>query len=159
MQYYFLTPRERKILSALLPIVLPDSPVQTPRLTRRMFYHIDRFLLHLPPILRMLFHLGALAFDFAPVLHLRSIRPFAASPEKVRARWVAYVQRRAFSPFQRWLHVARGLILLFYYSQEDVQAGFGYAPAAWSKDRVMQRRKKLNLTEEAPHVPEQRIST
>ena len=158
MQYYFLTPRERKIFSALLPIVLPDTPAQAPRLTRRMFYHIDRFLLHLPPLLRFLFHIGALVFNVGPVLYLRSLRPFAASSVEARARWVAYVQHKAIMPLHRWLHVARGLILLFYYSQEETHVQIGYAPAAWSKDRVMQRRKQLKLTEEAPHVPEQHLN-
>lgn len=152
MQYQFLTARERAIIAALMPIVLPESPADPGAFTRRLLFHADRFLQHLTPILRTFFHLGAFVFDVGPMPYLLSRKPFRKSSAGAREAWVRRVYRRGAAPLYRWFVAIRGVILLYYYSQDEQSQKLGYQPAAWARDRVMRRRQQLHIIEEA-YVP------
>lgn len=153
MKYSFLTHRERDLIVALAPAILPETPADFALFKRKMLFHIDRFLAHLSPVLKFLFHLGALTFNLMPLFHRLNLRTFRGSTAAARGRYVASVDRSAFSPLYRWFSVTRGLIMLFYYSQDEQLKKINYSPREWAKTKVLDRRRQLNLMEEVAYDP------
>ncbi len=149
MRFHFLTRRERELIDALMHVVIPTSVTHAESFRRRMFYHLDRFLTQLPQHLRWLFHIGAVAFDLSPLLFLQRGTTFRKSDRSFQQYWVNRIYISRWEPLYRWFHVLRGLILLVYYSQDEQHKRLGYFPREWLKQKVMERRRKLNLVEEA----------
>ncbi|MFQ5629377.1 MAG: hypothetical protein ACE5I1_11500 [bacterium] len=149
MRYYYLNSLERRILQHLAHIVLPEIPADLEMFSRKALYHIDRFLLQLSPVLGLLFHLGAIAFNVLPLFSFLSLQSFVQCSLSTKHKWACKVARTRFTPLNSWFFVVRGLILLVYYSQCEQHQDIAYKPGEWAKEKIIQRRRQLNIIEEA----------
>lgn len=155
MRFYFLTTREQRLIEKTALHVLPERPKDPQIFMRKLLYHIDRFLMQLGPALRFLFHVGAFGFSALAGIYARYPASFSNLSSAQQKRWVDRVARTRFLPLYRWFNVLRGLILLVYYSQEETHIAMGYYPREWAKEKIMQRRRRLKLSEESEndHYP------
>jgi len=139
---YSHSPRVRRLLRSLVPIVCPPE-VEQLGVVDAVVDHVALSMRAFPVPLRRALLLGLRTYDLSAAAWPRARgRTAGMLPRHRAAAWYALWWRSPLLPQRELAKAVKALMAIAYYEQPKVQAQLGYAPQAWI-DKVKGRRLEV----------------
>jgi hypothetical protein len=117
----------RRIVRALVEVVLPDGPDAPEVATVEVVDFVDEWVPYMPRLLRLLFPVGLLLLELGAFVLAPSLTPFSFMSVERRRRYVDGWVHARWRLRRDLIKGIKGLCLLAYYSDARVCRALGYA--------------------------------